>query len=422
MALNNTAILILGAGRSGTSATAGVLLRLGVDLGPNLLKGTAANPRGYFEHEEVTRINNELLTAIGYEWDDPRAMPDGWSTDPRITPYRDKLQKIIERDFQDSALWGLKDPRLCRLLPLWIPLLTTLAVDLRVILIIRHPAEVAASLPALRSIGRERRSLIWLRHNLEAERNTRNMQRTSLDYHNLLQNWQQELLRIGQDLGIDWPIAPAAAAASIQTFLEPQLQHHFAATASDIITPVYRPWVQIVYQSVRDLNTDRSRQDLDQINQDMHIFDQKSTAFLERSYMAEEEAQRYLTERNELLQAQAKAQQQLQQELGTAHTELAIAKAQQQQLQQELGTAHTELAQAKAQQQQLQQELGTAHTELAQAKAQQQHLQQELGTTSTNRDNLQNEVSRLLRSRSWRLTSPLRLAFSLGRSFFRRPH
>ncbi|MCD6476962.1 MAG: sulfotransferase, partial [Candidatus Aenigmarchaeota archaeon] len=42
-------IIVLGMHRSGTSMTAGVLHRLGVNMGKNLMKGNWANPLGYFE-------------------------------------------------------------------------------------------------------------------------------------------------------------------------------------------------------------------------------------------------------------------------------------------------------------------------------------------------------------------------------------
>src|SRR5882724_1528346 len=50
---DSTAILVLGMHRSGTSATAGWLKTLGVNLGPYLMAEDPTQPKGYFEHAEI---------------------------------------------------------------------------------------------------------------------------------------------------------------------------------------------------------------------------------------------------------------------------------------------------------------------------------------------------------------------------------
>ena len=62
------AIVVLGMHRSGTSAMAGVLQRLGVDLGSRLTPGDADNPKGYWEHTELVDIHDRLLRSLSSRW------------------------------------------------------------------------------------------------------------------------------------------------------------------------------------------------------------------------------------------------------------------------------------------------------------------------------------------------------------------
>ena len=109
---NTTAILVLGMHRSGTSATAGWLHALGVNLGPYLMAEDPTQPKGYFEHAEIVGIHNDLMTAFDSSWDDPRPLPEGWEHDHRVRFFREQLMEIVRRDLMTQPLWGAKDPRL----------------------------------------------------------------------------------------------------------------------------------------------------------------------------------------------------------------------------------------------------------------------------------------------------------------------
>ena len=74
----NKCLIVTGMHRSGTSALAGALGVLGVDLGSNLMPANEdENARGYFEDVELTAFNEALLDHLGYTWDDPRRSHGG---------------------------------------------------------------------------------------------------------------------------------------------------------------------------------------------------------------------------------------------------------------------------------------------------------------------------------------------------------
>ena len=228
------AVVVLGMHRSGTSAVAGCLHRLGVDFGPRLMPATEDNARGFYEHVDIVNLHDRLLLALGGAWDETRPLPPGWQHDDALTgPYRAELLTLLHRDLP-AAPWGIKDPRLCRLLPWWEPVWT--ATDTRPLFVIvrRPPGEVAASLARREGFSAGKSHLLWLLHVVEAERATRLGQRVIIDFKDFLADWRAALEPVRAALGQPWP-TPAAG-----TFVDPALTR-FSASRADGSLP---PWVE----------------------------------------------------------------------------------------------------------------------------------------------------------------------------------
>ncbi len=113
-------VLILGIARSGTSAVSGVLSRLGVEFGTGLKPADARNPKGFYEDFEISRLNQRVLVALGRTWSDARPLPDGWCETEFAAKARADLAALIARSFDDAPIIGMKDPRIVRLLPLYL--------------------------------------------------------------------------------------------------------------------------------------------------------------------------------------------------------------------------------------------------------------------------------------------------------------
>src|SRR6202035_743232 len=103
----STAIIVLGMHRSGTSALTGMLHHLGVALGERLMPATADNPRGYLEHIDIVAAHERILSALGWSWDDIRALPAGFEHSEAAAEGRRELAAIVRRAFAGAALWGL---------------------------------------------------------------------------------------------------------------------------------------------------------------------------------------------------------------------------------------------------------------------------------------------------------------------------
>lgn len=225
------AIIILGNHRSGTSALARVVNLLGADLPGNLMPETPDNSKGYWESRDLAAINDGLLNAAGTRWHDDAEIPDSWFESDAVARFHEPAMRFLNRYFQGSACFVLKDPRLCRLVPFWQERLEAFGADPHFLLTFRHPQEVFQSLLARLENGYqsvrdvEKSDLLWIRHCLEAERQTRAAPRTIVTYSGLLGNWREMLQPLVSLIGSPLEISRETA-ASIDGFLSPQHRSH----------------------------------------------------------------------------------------------------------------------------------------------------------------------------------------------------
>lgn len=211
--------------RSGTSALTGALHLLGVPLGEPLMPANFANERGYWEHAEVVALHDRVLGAFGLSAADPAPLPAGWSESAVARDARGELEALLERRFGGFPLWAVKDPRLSVLLPLWKAPLERLGIEARAVVVLRSPWEVARSLAERDRTPRNRSLAAWGRFVADSERHTRGLGRCFVAFDRLLADPAGELGRLGQALGLVWPIQPAAALEEVRGFLEPSLRH-----------------------------------------------------------------------------------------------------------------------------------------------------------------------------------------------------
>lgn len=239
--------------RSGTSAVAGVLNDLGVEFSSHLLPASLLNPKGYWEHADAVAAHERFFNMLGRSWDDVRPLPEGWQDGIPALLTRKTLVSIYARDFAGSPLWGIKDPRLCRLMPLWLPLLAEWKVDPYFILVIRPLEEVTQSLMHRDGMTRDQAQQLWLRYVLEAEKATRGYPRAIVHYHELVvdQNgWYQVMSRLEKEWGIQWPIPYPLAASLINEFLAPELWHQ---RSDQVFTKVEEAFARGDSQSLREI-------------------------------------------------------------------------------------------------------------------------------------------------------------------------
>jgi hypothetical protein len=262
--------------RSGTSAITGVLHLLGATLGEHLISPQEdVNSKGFWEHANINALHERVLNHLGSEWFDARSLPDNWWQETDALSFREELAELVRGDFSNEALWAVKDPRLCRLLPLWLQVLPQLDVNPFFLLMLRHPAEVAASLCKRDGMSLPHALLLWLRYVIESERYSRHLPRVMVVYEDLLTDWRTTIGHVENQLHLGLHIDDELAMAQVDEFLESKLRHHFATSLTNRNEALLGLAVE-TYDALRTNNLDR----MDQYSAQLEIWVSQCTPWL----------------------------------------------------------------------------------------------------------------------------------------------
>lgn len=225
------ALIVAGMHRSGTSALTRVLSLAGAALPEQLMGASENNPKGYFESERLYDLHEALLEEAGTSWDDLSPFPRAWYESPNAGAWMQRLRDAIREEFGDATLLTVKDPRVCKLVPLWVEALRGLGIEPTFLIPVRNPLDIAASLRRAEGVDEAKSTLLWLHYFLAAERGTRGHPRAFVGYDDLLEDWRRVMLRVESELGLVLPRASRRAQAEIDEFLARELRH--GATRAD---------------------------------------------------------------------------------------------------------------------------------------------------------------------------------------------
>ncbi len=251
---NRNAIIVLGMHRSGTSALARTLNLCGVDLGNNLMSpGPEDNVKGFWEHMDIYHMNEKLLLDLGSSWDDVRSLPDRWWNSDFAEAYKLEIISILERDFSNSPFWGVKDPRICHFLPLWLPLLEQTGSKPYFLIIVRNPLEVVSSLAKRDGFSKGKSCLLWLKHLIELEKGTRNTSRMFVTYEELLSDWKGLLTRVEKTFGFKWTKNPVKVSSEIKSFLQDSMRHNRVTDTTLTKDKTLSKWIRDMYRAINGI-------------------------------------------------------------------------------------------------------------------------------------------------------------------------
>jgi hypothetical protein len=221
--------VVCGLHRSGTSAVARLVNLLGADISSDLCPSSPENPRGYWESDAVVRIHDRLLKALDAWHDgpfDPMPLRSDWLVTDAARKAKRRLTSAIKQDFADSRLFVVKDPRISRLLPLWVELLADIGIAPIIVIPFRNPLEVAASLALRDHIALPKALLLYLHAHLDIEVASRALPRVFVGYDQLLKDWRPFARRLSQISDAQLSSPSARAVSEIDDFLTIDLYHH----------------------------------------------------------------------------------------------------------------------------------------------------------------------------------------------------
>lgn len=247
-----TAIVVLGMHRSGTSAITRVINLLGAELPGDIMPPVADNNEtGFWESTELADLHDRMLAAASSAWDDCLELPSAFFSSEIAKKSSEGILELLGRDFSGTGPFVIKDPRICRFVPLWVDVLERFGAEPRFVLIFRHPLEVAASLKLRDGFDENKAAHLWLRHVIDMEKGSRGFARSFLAYDALLEDWRGVVERIAADLQLHWPRRLHEAAPEVEGFLSENLRHHRISDDELEAHPQLLGWVKDAYAALR---------------------------------------------------------------------------------------------------------------------------------------------------------------------------
>ena len=246
-------ILVLGMHRSGTSAAAGLLVKLGGAQPKTLMPAEHGNERGYFESQALMTFHDELLASAGSSWTDWRQFDPAWYQSPTASAFQKRAMQLFEEEFEDEPLVVFKDPRVCRFVPFWLAVLAGIEARAHVVIPVRSPLEVAFSMRKRDGFSLATGALLWLRHVIDAEIATRPLPRSIFTWDQLLRDWRSVAENASTELGLIWPRLSDATAHEIENFIGYDLVHHRVSAPELAAHPDIHEWTMSAYYAMLKL-------------------------------------------------------------------------------------------------------------------------------------------------------------------------
>lgn len=273
-------IFVLGMHRSGTSAVTRVLNLLGAELGEPLMPSSKDNPAGFWEHMEAVDIHETLLAELGMSWDDVRELPKAWMDSEPGRKAVARATTLMKGEWA-RGLSSIKDPRLCRFVPLWSEACANADVDARYLIVLRNPQEVVRSLSARNAMPAAVADLLWVRYVGDALTATADQRRSIMHYEELLDDWPAVMKRVEGELDLQFP-SWASASTQVPLCLDPSMRHH-AIAADDTGTLLSGPLDHALVDATANGSVADAIESLDRLLQPLAPLIDGLTAMMQQS-------------------------------------------------------------------------------------------------------------------------------------------
>lgn len=237
----NHFFLVLGPHRSGSSVTTSILKSLGAELGSKLQPASELyNPMGHFENLTVADYNHSLLVRAGTDWKNPRPLSESLYFQVNRTKIEEEIDALLFQLIQNEKVTALKEPRISILLDLWKPALSRQITDLRIVLTMRHPSEVAASLARRDGMNQILGLQLWAQATLNGIRFAREHSNHFLYFDKLISNPIETIDELANFMGIK---NNSREVSEFKMNVKTELRHHRSldgkSSALKITTDMY---------------------------------------------------------------------------------------------------------------------------------------------------------------------------------------
>ncbi|MCF1496265.1 hypothetical protein GOZ83_28590 [Agrobacterium vitis] len=247
-------IVVLGMHRTGTSSVAGTLVKLGGGAPQHLMPTSAFNERGYFESNVIAQFNDEILASAGTRWDDWREFNPDWYNSTVARSFQARAREVFNEEFDTALLPVVKDPRICRFFPFWRQVFEGMGKTVHVVMPLRSPWDTAKSLNYRNQMHMTHVIMLWLRHVLDAEAETRDLPRAIFSWQDFLGDWRGTCAAISAETGLTWPRLSDRSIAEVEHFLSRDLQHHDSEEKTFPQLRQVNHWAMEAYEALKELS------------------------------------------------------------------------------------------------------------------------------------------------------------------------
>lgn len=394
--MKQTCILILGMHRSGTSALSGVLGELDVYLGSDLMAPKAQNAKGFFENNIIYKENEKLLHKM-----QSHAQDDFFNESKLCQVHETKeLEHALLNEFKYSNVFAIKDPRIGFLLPIYIKILNKLNIQIKIIIPVRNPLEVAHSLNKRDQFSIEKGLLHWAYHILLTEKFSRDITRVFTSFDDLIQDPASVVKLIDKKLDLNLTSKYQLKKAQVKKFLAPDLKHH--NITQENLSEKTPKIIRDILNLVPKLNDSDKSEQLDTLRN--QLFDHQKLFYNENIINSLDD----LEASKHKLQVQDDELSVIKQKSQATQSELEHTQQVLQTIQNELVHSQQALQATQDQLQHSQQTLQATEGELEHNRHILQMTQSDLENNIKEHERIKHELILMHVSRSWKITRPLR--------------
>ena len=243
-------IAVLGIHRSGTSAITRGLQCFGVNLGQNLMQPSFDNVKGFWEDVDLVNLNQDILTYLNLDYDHASPVTATHVQHLIGSGYLLKAASLIRQKIRLSRPFGIKDPRLAKLMPFWKEVFQYCQLNVGYVIAIRNPISVAKSLEGRNGFSFEKSYMLWLDHTLAALLFTQGEKRVVIDFDMIIESPLKEVDRLAK--AFDLTVDANAVSEYASDFLDENLRHSVDQAQDLAFDPRITPLIGELYSILRE--------------------------------------------------------------------------------------------------------------------------------------------------------------------------
>src|SRR5215510_15916400 len=222
------AVVVVGMHRSGTSLCMNVLKVMGIRVDEDLIPADANNEQGYFESRRILELNEDVLACLGATWHTllSVSLGENWADRSVLDPAKQQLAALIStRVNQNSRVWGLKDPRISLMLPMYDQVFAACCVRPKYVLCLRDPRSVSMSLMHRNRFPYIFSELLWLEYTITAAKVAADRLKAIIQYENWFENGFEQARLLAEALGISENRDDNSLKEVVEMVVNPSLDH-----------------------------------------------------------------------------------------------------------------------------------------------------------------------------------------------------